>query len=111
MAAQKEILARWSRTTQRLEIDFTDVFLDQEWRHVILAQDLRSPEMYLRASRSGRGTALSPLKRAQVRRVVEAFTQELRRADEWTFLQVCAEAARILQDRGGEPPLPPCGNR
>ncbi|MFJ4341054.1 UvrD-helicase domain-containing protein [Streptomyces sp. NPDC088915] len=105
VAAQKEILTRWSRTAQRLEIDFPDVFLDQEWRHVILAQDLRSPETYLKASRSGRGAALSPLKRAQVWRAVEAFTQELRRADEWTFLQVCAEAARILQDRGGDRPF------
>ncbi|WP_328942555.1 UvrD-helicase domain-containing protein [Streptomyces sp. NBC_00250] len=105
VAAQKEILTRWGRAAQRVEVDFTDVFLDQEWRHVILAQDIRTPEAYLKASRAGRGTPLGPLRRAQVWRAVEAFTQELRRADEWTFLQVCAEAARILQDRGGDRPF------
>ncbi|MEU1259196.1 UvrD-helicase domain-containing protein [Streptomyces chartreusis] len=104
ITSQKEITARWARITRRLGIDFTDVFLDQEWRHVVLAQDLRTPEAYLKASRSGRGTALSPLKRAQVWRAVEAFTKELRDADEWTFPQVCQEAVRLLEERGDEGP-------
>ncbi|MFJ2059894.1 UvrD-helicase domain-containing protein [Streptomyces sp. NPDC087908] len=102
VTGQKEITARWSRIAHRLGIDFADAFLDQEWRHVILAQDLRCPEAYLKASRTGRGTPLGPLKRAQVWRAVEAFTQELRQAGEWTFLQVCAEAARLLAERRAE---------
>ncbi|MEV5969075.1 UvrD-helicase domain-containing protein [Streptomyces sp. NPDC051921] len=99
VTGQREIAARWARVARKLDIDFTDVFLDQEWRQVVLAQDLRSPEEYLKAPRTGRGTPLSPLKRAQVWRAVAAFTQELRQADEWTFLQVCAEAARILDEQ------------
>ena len=74
---QKEIIARWDRIARRTGIDFTDVFLDQEWRQIVLAQDLRTPESYLKASRTGRGTALGPLKRAQIWRAVEAFTKEL----------------------------------
>ncbi|MGW0419137.1 UvrD-helicase domain-containing protein [Streptomyces sp. NPDC003015] len=104
ISGQKDITARWDRIARQLGIDFTDTFLEQEWRHVILAQELRSPEAYLKASRSGRGTPLGPLKRAQVWRAVEAFVQELRKADEWTFLQVCAEAARLLEERGDERP-------
>ncbi|MEU4083116.1 UvrD-helicase domain-containing protein [Streptomyces aureus] len=104
LTSQKEITARWERIARKLGIDFTDVFLDQEWRHVVLAQDLRSPETYLKTSRNGRGTPLGPLKRAQVWRAVEAFVGELRKADEWTFLQVCAEAARLLEERGDERP-------
>ncbi|MFB6613195.1 UvrD-helicase domain-containing protein [Streptomyces sp. NPDC056367] len=100
---QREIAARWSRIAERLGVEFTGSFLDQEWRQVVLAQDLRSPEAYLKASRSGRGTALSPLKRAQVWRAVEAFTQELRQADELTFLQVCAEAGRLMEPRMERP--------
>ncbi|MFE2551762.1 UvrD-helicase domain-containing protein [Streptomyces sp. NPDC059355] len=103
LAGQKEIHARWNRIAQHLGIEFSDVFLDQEWRQVVLAQDLRSPEAYLKASRTGRGAALSPLRRAQVWRAVEAFTRELRQADEWTFLQVCAEAARLLEPRTDRP--------
>ncbi|MEU9802635.1 UvrD-helicase domain-containing protein [Streptomyces sp. NPDC051000] len=103
LTGQKEINSRWDALARRLGLDYSDVFLDQEWRHVVLAQDLRSPEAYLKASRSGRGTALSPLRRAQVWRAVEAFTRELRRAGEWTFLQVCAEAARLLEPRTDRP--------
>ncbi|PWK75091.1 UvrD-like helicase family protein [Streptomyces sp. CG 926] len=103
LTGQKDINSRWNALARRLGLDYGDVFLDQEWRQVILAQDLRSPEAYLKASRSGRGTALSPLRRAQVWRAVEAFTRELRQADEWTFLQVCAEATRLLEPRTDRP--------
>ncbi|MCX4957522.1 UvrD-helicase domain-containing protein [Streptomyces virginiae] len=103
LTGQKEINSRWNALARRLDLDYSDVFLDQEWRQVVLAQDLRSPEAYLKASRSGRGTALSPLRRAQVWRAVEAFTRELRQAGEWTFLQVCAEATRLLEPRTDRP--------
>ncbi|MFJ2173828.1 UvrD-helicase domain-containing protein [Streptomyces sp. NPDC087851] len=100
---QKEITARWTRIARRLGIDFTDVFLDQEWRQIVLAQDLTEPEEYLKAPRTGRGTALPPLKRLQVWRAVSAFEEQLREAGEWTFLQVCAEAARVLNGREQRP--------
>ncbi|MEC3994890.1 UvrD-helicase domain-containing protein [Actinacidiphila sp. DG2A-62] len=100
---QKEITARWTRITRQLGIDFTDVFLDQEWRQIVLAQALTEPEEYLKAPRTGRGTALPPLKRLQVWRAVSAFEEQLRQAGEWTFLQVCAEAARVLDSRGNRP--------
>lgn len=100
---QKEITARWTRIAQRLGIDFTDVFLDQEWRQIVLAQALTEPEEYLKAPRTGRGTALPPLKRLQVWRAVSAFEGQLRQAGEWTFLQVCAEAARVLDGREHRP--------
>ncbi|MEO3976461.1 UvrD-helicase domain-containing protein [Streptomyces sp. CAU 1734] len=104
VTAQRDISARWARIAERLGVEYTDVFLDQEWRQVVLAQDLRSPEVYLRASRSGRGTPLGPLKRAQVWRAVDAFTRELRESAEWTFLQVCAEATEVLKRRGEDRP-------
>ncbi|MEU9606296.1 UvrD-helicase domain-containing protein [Streptomyces sp. NPDC048057] len=100
---QKEITARWTHIARRLGIDFTDVFLDQEWRQIVLAQALTEPEEYLKAPRTGRGTALPPLKRLQVWRAVSAFEEQLRQADEWTFLQVCAEAARVLDGREQRP--------
>ncbi|MEU9498491.1 UvrD-helicase domain-containing protein [Streptomyces sp. NPDC048196] len=103
LTSQKEINSRWDALARRLGIDYSDVFLDQEWRQVVLAQDLRSPEAYLKAPRTGRGTALSPLRRAQVWRAIEGFTRELRQAGEWTFLQVCAEAARLLEPRTDRP--------
>ncbi|MGP3924305.1 UvrD-helicase domain-containing protein [Streptomyces sp. 8N616] len=101
---QSTINGRLRRIAEQLGVDFPGMFLDQEWRHVVLAQNLRSAEEYLKASRSGRGTALGPLKRAQVWRVIAAFTEELRTGGEWTFLQVCAEAAWLLDERGDARP-------
>ncbi|GAB7188203.1 superfamily I DNA and RNA helicases [Kitasatospora sp. Ki12] len=100
---QRALLARWGRIARRLGLDFTDVFLDQEWRQVVLAQAVESAEQYLKAPRSGRGTSLGPLKKAQLWRAVAAFEEELRQAGEWTFLQVCAQAARALD---GQPDRP-----
>ncbi|MFC8454356.1 UvrD-helicase domain-containing protein [Kitasatospora sp. NPDC057223] len=99
---QRDVTARWGRITRRLDLDHSAAFLDQEWRHVILAQGISTAEQYLKASRAGRGTALGPLKRAQVWRAVTAFTDDLRASDTWTFHQVCDEAARILTARGAD---------
>ncbi|WP_329598733.1 AAA family ATPase [Streptomyces pseudovenezuelae] len=100
---QKEITARWARIARRLNLDFTDVFLDQEWRHVVLAHAVATPEEYLKVLRTGRGSGLGPLKRLQVWRAVSAFEEQLSQAGEWTFLQVCAEAARVLDGSGERP--------
>ena len=53
--------------------------------------------------RAGRGSGLGPLKRLQVWRAVSAFEEQLRQAGELTFLQVCAEAARVLDGSGERP--------
>jgi superfamily I DNA/RNA helicase len=100
---QKEITARWGRIARRLGVDVSDVFLDQEWRHVVLAQAVATPEEYLKVPRTGRGSALGPLKRLEVWRAVAAFQEQLRQAGEWTFLQVCAEATRVLEGNGERP--------
>lgn len=99
---QKEIADRWAGIAERMGLDFTDVFLDQEWRQVVLAQAIDTPEAYLKAVRTGRGTGLAPLKRAQLWRAVTEFEKQLRDGGELTFLQVCAEAARVL-DEGSTP--------
>ncbi len=99
---QRDVTARWGRIARRLGLGHPPEFLDQEWRHVILAQGIGTAEQYLGASRAGRGTALGPAARAEIWRAVTAFTGELRACDTWTFHQVCDEAARILAARGAE---------
>lgn len=86
----------WRRVRERSALLWTEQFLAQEYRHVVLAQDLRTAEEYLRATRRGRGSALPPLKRAQVWRAIEEFNAELARQGACTHLQVCADAARLL---------------
>ncbi|MET8540337.1 DEAD/DEAH box helicase [Kitasatospora sp. NPDC004799] len=100
---QHAILARWGRVARRIDAGFTDLFLDQEWRQVVLAQSIESAEQYLRAPRTGRGRAIGTAERARLWRVVAAFEEELRRAGELTFLQVCARAARALDEADDRP--------
>ncbi|WP_427922828.1 UvrD-helicase domain-containing protein [Streptomyces sp. cg40] len=86
----------WRRVRERLALPWTEQFLAQEYRHVVLAQDLRTVEEYLRATRRGRGSALPPVKRSQVWRAIEEFGAELARHGACTHLQVSADAARLL---------------
>ncbi|WP_318272401.1 UvrD-helicase domain-containing protein [Microbispora triticiradicis] len=86
----------WRRICRRLDLPWTEQFLAQEFRHVVLAQRVSDREEYLRANRHGRGSALGPRQRERVWQAIEAFAVELRAAGTSTHLQVCAQAIRLL---------------
>lgn len=90
----------WQRVRKRLDLPWTEQFLAQEYRHVVLAHGLRGLHDYLAAARPGRGTPLSPARRTLLWPAVEMFTAELRARGAVTHLQVCAEAARLLSEAG-----------
>ncbi|MFJ1610194.1 UvrD-helicase domain-containing protein [Streptomyces sp. NPDC088253] len=90
----------WQRVRKRLDLPWTEQFLAQEYRHVVLAHGLRDLNDYLAAARPGRGTPLSPGRRKLLWPAVEMFTAELRARGAVTHLQVCAEAARLLGEAG-----------
>ncbi|EGX58541.1 DNA helicase II [Streptomyces zinciresistens K42] len=95
---------RWQRVTRRLELPWNEAFLSQEYRHVVLAQDLRSEEEYLACERRGRGSALGQVQRRRVWEAVTLFEGGLARDRAHTWLQVCAEATRLLRDKPGAGP-------
>lgn len=86
----------WRRVRHRLGLPWTEQFLAQEFRHVILAQRTGNGQEYLRVERRGRGSALGPRQREQVWQAMEAFSAELRAAGVTTHLQVCAQATLLL---------------
>ncbi|MGW5211137.1 UvrD-helicase domain-containing protein [Streptomyces sp. NPDC004051] len=86
----------WQRVVKKLGLPWTEQFLAQEYRHVVLAQDLRTLDDYRAASRRGRGTALSPGRREQLWPAVELFESMLRDRQGTTYLKVCARAAELL---------------
>ncbi|KQV14974.1 MULTISPECIES: UvrD-helicase domain-containing protein [unclassified Kitasatospora] len=90
----------WQRVRKRLDLPWTEQFLAQEYRNVVLAHDLRTLEDYLAADRRGRGTPLMPLRRKLLWSAVELFGTELNAHGGVTHLQVCAEAARLLDEAG-----------
>lgn len=86
----------WQRVVKKLGLPWTEQFLAQEYRHVVLAQDLRTVDDYLAASRRGRGSALSAGRREQLWPAVELFETMLRERKGTTYLKVCARAAELL---------------
>ncbi|MET8307302.1 UvrD-helicase domain-containing protein [Micromonospora sp. NPDC005173] len=88
----------WRRVCRRLTLPWTEQFLAQEYRHVILAQDVRSRDEYREVSRRGRGSALGLRQRDRVWDAVELFSAELKAAGTVTHLQVCARAAQLLRE-------------
>lgn len=92
----------WEKVVKQLDLPFTARFLAQEYRHVVLGQDLRDLDAYLGVSRRGRGTGLGHARRRQVWSGVERFERLLRDRGETTHLAICARAAAVL----GEGPAP-----
>lgn len=88
----------WKHVRKSLNLAWTEQFLAQELRHVLLAQDVTDLAGYLAATRRGRGIALTRPQREQVWRAMEMFGLELGATGRSTHLQVCAQAARLLAD-------------
>ncbi|MET7286437.1 UvrD-helicase domain-containing protein [Streptomyces sp. NPDC005573] len=86
----------WQRVVKKLGLPWTEQFLAQEYRHVILAQDLRTLDAYRAASRLGRGSALSATRREQLWPAVELFESLLLDQKATSHLKICARAADLL---------------
>jgi superfamily I DNA/RNA helicase len=86
----------WRRVRRQLDLSWTEQFLAQEFRHVVLAQRVGDLAAYQRVSRRGRGSVLGARQRERVWRAMEVFRAELSAAGTSTHLQVCAEAANLL---------------
>ena len=89
--------ALWRRAAQENASEFTESFLADEWRQVVLAQDIGTLDAYLAASRAGRGRPVGAAQRARIWPAITAFTEELTRRNLWTYETVCAEATRLLR--------------
>lgn len=93
----------WRRIVKRLDLPFTETFLAEEWRHVILAQQVTSAAEYLTAKRAGRGRRLGTRQKAQLWQAVWEFQEELKRRNVWTHEMICVEATRLLCERPVKP--------
>ncbi|WP_309052451.1 UvrD-helicase domain-containing protein [Streptomyces sp.] len=96
-AAEK---SAWTRAAARENLPWSERFLAQEFRSVVLAQGLRTPEEYLRCVRRGRGTQVGRVQRARLWRVMERFMGDLASRDSATYTMLCDQAARILAEQG-----------
>ncbi|MGW5095638.1 UvrD-helicase domain-containing protein [Streptomyces nodosus] len=92
--------SRWGKAAKATGFTGSAQFLAQEYRHVILAQGIRSLAEYESADRRGRGSRLPAGERPLVWETAERFTAGLAEDGARTWLQTCAEAARLLEEKG-----------
>lgn len=100
----KELYELWAEAAAWAQVPLAPTFLNREWEQVILAQDLRTEQAYLAASRGGQGIALGTNQKRQVWEVVQQVEAELTRQGKISFSQLANEAALYLVD-SGKPPL------
>lgn len=93
----------WRSIIDKVDLPFSESFLRQEWRQVVLAQEVSSEQEYLAAKRTGRGRRLGPRQKAQVWQAIHEYQRQLRDGEWWTHETVCVEAARILGQRADKP--------
>jgi superfamily I DNA/RNA helicase len=93
----------WSDVVDELGTGFSSTFVRQEWRHVVLAQDVSSRDAYFAAPRPGRGVRLTRRQRAEVWKAIEEFTNRVVERGARTFLQLADAAAGYLASRSVKP--------
>lgn len=93
----------WRKAIDAAGAEFTDTFLAQEWRDVVLTHQATDISGYLAASRKGRGRPLNQRQKTQIWMAVRRFEDELRNRNRWTYETVCIEAARLLTGRTNKP--------
>ncbi len=96
----REQLRLWGTVVKRLGSPFSEQFLAQEYRHIVLGQSLTDLDSYLTASRRGRGTALGSGRRTLVWQAVELLERLLRERGETTYPGICIRAADLLHEHG-----------
>jgi superfamily I DNA/RNA helicase len=94
----RELDDLWAAAVTEAGMAYAPSFLNREWEQVILAQDLRTEEEYLTASRAGQGTPLGRAQRRQVWALAQRVEARLRALGRDTFTQLASEAARALRD-------------
>ncbi|OQD57170.1 DNA helicase UvrD [Streptomyces phaeoluteigriseus] len=92
--------SRWGKAAKATGFTGSAQFLAQEYRHVVLAQDIRTLADYETADRRGRGSRLTAAERPLVWETIERFTAGLAADGARTWLQTCAQAARQLEEKG-----------
>ncbi|WP_017586974.1 UvrD-helicase domain-containing protein [Nocardiopsis ganjiahuensis] len=100
-ASDLQELDRWRGIVREQGLEWTAEFLQQEYRHVVLAQRLDTLEQYQAATRSGRGSRLpAGGQRERVWKAMAAFTEGLDADRVQTHLRGCDLAARALEESG-----------
>lgn len=93
----------WLDAHEYDELGHSIRFYQEEWKHVVQAQDVMSQRGYFKASRKGRGTRLSRAQRAKIWLVFEKYREQLELKGLCEFTDVVREARLKIEALGGSP--------
>jgi hypothetical protein len=103
MLPESEEKELWAGLIDELGLNFSPVFLSEEWRQVVLGRRITTADEYLAAKRTGRGRPLGAAQRAQVWQAVWEFEQTLNREGRWTHETIRRESTRLLEESSDKP--------
>lgn len=103
LASDDELRERARAAAEAVGAPFTPAFLLDEWRHVVLANDVHTEDEYLAAPRRGRGRGLAKGQKRTVWAALERLVTGLRVDRKWTWLTIADEAARLVAARERPP--------
>ncbi|MFF0546792.1 UvrD-helicase domain-containing protein [Nocardia thailandica] len=95
--------ALWAEARAPYTDTISGTFLAEEWRHVVLAQEITTEAQYLAARRPGRGRALPAARKPQVWAIIKDFEQLLRDRGLCTYETIRRAATTVLNSRPDKP--------
>lgn len=95
--------ALWQDIIDQFDLPFTEVFLADEWRSVVLAGRITSLDDYLAAKQKNHGRPLTPDQQQQAWQAISEFERRLIQRDSWTHETICREATRVLEAKTDKP--------
>lgn len=99
-ASGPELDEAWREAFTLDELELPLSFYRDEWERIVQAQEIRTRNEYLAASRIGRGTRLGRLQRARAWKVLDAFRRELSGRDRITWDDLLSLARKDLETNG-----------
>jgi len=103
MISSAEERKLWRSIIDELQIDFSETFLAEEWRQVVLAQRVTDATEYLAAKRTRRGWRLGARQKARAWQSIWEFEEALKTRALHTHETVRREATRILERSDDKP--------
>lgn len=103
IAKEDQLRERMRAAATAAGAPFGPSFLLEEWRQVILANDVHTEDGYLAALRRGRGRGLTKAQKRTVWAAVDRLAAGLRTDRLWTWLTIADEAARLVAARARAP--------
>lgn len=93
----------WSAalTSMDLKLGLPETFYDEEWRRIILPNEIMTEQEYLRAPRRGRGTPLSRKQRKAIWPVFDDMRTQMSNERIMTIEDACFMATHILKTQAG----------